>query len=40
VSYLIVNLIIDELRDEFKLDGTHLNPNYDTLLTRALVNVE
>jgi hypothetical protein len=25
VSYLIVNLVASELRDEFKLDGTHLN---------------
>ncbi|CAK9882664.1 unnamed protein product [Sphagnum jensenii] len=29
-----------ELRDEFKLDGTHLNPNYVTPLARALAKVE
>ncbi len=34
-----MSLIAGELRDEFKLDGTHFNPNYVIPLTRALVNV-
>ncbi len=34
-----MSLIVGELRDEFKLDGTHFNPNYVIPLIRALVNV-